>query len=84
MNTDLTPDDLRECESAMSYIEDMTAWFDEEAEEGTKLDFALRILDQIDRRGSLSRSQKAWCETRVRERYAQPAAEHSPARQATD
>ena len=70
MNTDLTQNDLRDCESAMSYIEDMTAWFEEESEDGTRLDFALRILDQIDRRGNLSRSQKTWCESRVREIYS--------------
>ena len=70
MNTDLTQNDLRECESALAYIEDMTAWFDEKSEDGTRLDFALRILDQIDRRGNLSHSQKAWCESRVREIYS--------------
>lgn len=84
MNTELTQDDLRECESALAYIDDMTAWFDEETEEGTKLAFALRILEQIDRRGSLSGSQRLWCESRVREIYAQPDAEPSSACPATD
>ena len=69
MNIELSDNDLRECESAMSYIEDMAAWFDEETEEGSKLDFALRILDQINRRGRLSPAQKAWCEERVRAVY---------------
>lgn len=63
----LSEQDLKECESALAYVHDMSEWFDAEAEGDSRLDYALRILDQIDRRGSLSRAQLAWCEQRLRD-----------------
>jgi hypothetical protein len=69
METSLSEQDRRECESALAYISDMAAWHEDEAGEGSKLDFALRILDQIDRRGRLTAAMRAWCETRIRAEY---------------
>ena len=66
----MTEQENRECESALAYVDDMSEWYDAEAEGGSKLEFALKILDQIDRRGRLSQSQRDWCENRIRERYA--------------
>lgn len=69
MDSQLTEQDTRECESALAYIDDMAAWHDEDTGEGSKLEFALRILDQIDRRGDLTAAMKAWCDTQIRSRY---------------
>jgi hypothetical protein len=70
MDTPFTPQEQRECEIALAYIDDMAAWYDEESEDGSKLDFALRILDQIDRRGRLSPGMHSWCAECVREKYS--------------
>lgn len=66
---DLSPEALARCESALAYIEDMSAWYDEDVEGEPKRAFARKILTQIERRGDLAPTETAWVESRLNERY---------------
>lgn len=56
-------------ESALAYIEDMSAWYDEEAEGAPKIAYARQILDQIERRGELTPEESAWVSDRLADRF---------------
>lgn len=61
----LSPESLRHCAAAISYIEEMTAWHDAEAEDETRLDYARKVLEQIAGQGRLDSEETAFCEARL-------------------
>jgi hypothetical protein len=68
---DLSPESRAHCESALDYIEDMSAWYDEDVEGAPKGEFVRRILKQIEYRGEITPSEARWVEKRLGERYGE-------------
>jgi len=61
----LTPASQAKCDLALSYIQEMTAWYDEEMEGEPLTVYALRILDQVDKRTPLTPDERAWLEAKI-------------------
>lgn len=61
----MNAESLEHCATALSYIEEMTAWFDEDVESETRLDFARKVLAEIEQKGKLGRDELAYCEERL-------------------
>lgn len=58
----LSPSSQAKVDLALSYIQEMVAWYDEEMEDAPLSDYVRGVIDQVDKRTPLTDEERAWLE----------------------
>jgi hypothetical protein len=62
---DLPPDSQAKCDLALSYVQEMIAWYDEDMEDEPLAAYVRDVIDQVDKRTPLTDAERAWLEANV-------------------
>lgn len=62
---DLSPESQAKCDLALSYIQEMIAWYDEDLEDAPLAEYVRGVIHQVDKRTPLTDLERAWLEEQI-------------------